>query len=872
MKEAFKKGSFSYLQNLVKDQNGEESLYYKGIMAENGLGQEVDLSEAKTAYQASFDKHNLKSGLALARIYYEEGNFEEAKKIFAEILDIGMERNSPEDELTTGYAAYRLARLNPKKNQEQMEDVINTYDSFLDLLKKEKLTENPLYAKVLYHKADNLIKFYAPKGFSNNMLKDIKNILQESAKKYPKAKAELQNIEAQIILQDHEDKHQEYNKKLSKEKNRTLENEILDKKLSQNIISLLDKALVIDPGNINARMLKFETYQKSDAHDKDSKSLEVIREVLVIDPHNQLARNRLAELKNRFLRDVQVGVAEEIYKITKIKKDPKNIIPELSANISENLTDLDYINNIANFDKKAGKNIAKQIAIAILPCMEKIKDNINENIYLKEDVKTRAKEEIQKWDEEQIKLHSTGLSEDDQKLLKKRQDFKERLLEHLEQFYTECSAISKPGSRLKFTLPNEGTNEVINSAIAVGTSAVGGAIGSSAVASIGPIYDAFCKCQNEAERTAKKNAAMKFAEIGKSDGKNSSKIASEYLNNLADDIIEKYGMQIDYVKEGKDIEALADMAAKKMLSHYTDATRFREIKEYFNIEKITSFFIKYNKGKDNFEKDVSQNLLDGIEKTLPEEDKKINTISLEKGSQSRTWNLSDIFCKPLITSNGAQFYKTKESDIDYGVSFDKHLALKKDKNIGTEELTREQENFKRHMKLLSYKDFALKTEKKPEEFIASKITPKDKSKLRANSLLGRIETIFGGYLLAGSLLGSMFMVIGAIAAPSLSIGIVITVFAIGFTSLSDGVYRSSVANNSLSDIEEMEKNSKILIKEQEKAEPTKSKEASLSREKEFMQKFEENNIYKIYESAQNNWTKAFDKTTKATNAFWRFLG
>ena len=165
MKEAFEAGQYQKLKDLV-DKAGagsRDAAFYKGLMLENGLAQEVNLEEAVRYYKDAFDEGKeslspniLRAGIALARVYRKTGDREEAKEIYKLISKASSSYN---DQTSINYAKYQLARFAAKdlietkafndKNIESAEIVINAYTEFLEYLDQN----SPLATKVLYHQA-----------------------------------------------------------------------------------------------------------------------------------------------------------------------------------------------------------------------------------------------------------------------------------------------------------------------------------------------------------------------------------------------------------------------------------------------------------------------------------------------------------------------------------------------------------------------------------------------------------------------------------------------------------------------------------------------------------------------------------------------
>jgi hypothetical protein len=922
IKEAFENGNYTKLANLIKSANPEsaEALIYKGIMAEHGLQRDkIDLKEAKNCYIEAYNKGSSRAGTYLAKIYEKEGKEAKAIEIYQAI-------KLKEDESAI-YARYRLNLIFASKlfqgqiitPEEELairrrHGSKNMAQAFaeIELLKNNKATDlvrewdeiikssqnaNPnLYAKALYNKGMLKLKL-AEESINKKRIELDKQAAKaiaakkfspaQSAQKYQmtkkledeiKQKLEGELSEAKAILNQAKVFG---SKKADAELSNMEAKFLLELKNYPEALIKCDQALAKDTRNINSRILKsviLEIQAETDAiargsnkidREQYSLSLELAREALIIEPTDAQALKRRKELALKLTRELNLEITEKLK--SKADNKSKPYIDELSVKIAYSLSENHYFLERASFNdiSKISEDLSARIWRNIQSELKQNKHSPELAIKLAD----YATEEINNFIKKENAIYSEA-DPSDKPFLEKRRRFKTAMVQELRKYHTRCAALTEEGSDLEAKLTQTWLDAAGDTA-QTGLPPLAGFLGPNRGGLALGVLASLLKITQDQINTYRKqslyDAANNYAKIGEVKGERDEHYvgnAEKKFEYIAEEMIARYGMQLDNVELGEEAK-LAKIATEKMLNHLNNSSTSWVLVELFTDPAATiADFIrrKFSKVEKDGEDTIST-LLEGITKGKPTS---ISATKIKTDNSRVEWFANEIFEKPAITSDGKNFYCDQNSDPEkYGARYQSSIPLSHKKTEAPQITSTIEVEFKRHRKLLNYTTLDQSTSHQEEtnkinqqEYAENKRTQRSKLIIAGVTTLLGTASLLGTFLLESSIvLGVTAASGGAIVAAALAIG--------GVFLLSKGVIDVIKSSDMLERLER-----KNLIKKEiylEKSPEELAFQAKLERESNFSQKYKNNPKYsfptKTDAAHENTWSDMFLKSSSSQGKF-----
>jgi|GEM_PF-5774681 len=713
-----------------------QSLFEQANQLEHGLSPSVeDSEEVIRLYKAAFNdgKGVARAGNYLARLYQKIGKPEldvKAEKIYKKIVSLDDVKMDPMD---FTYAQYRLARIKTREIEEfQLEELSpkdfktkqeyiaakeahedNAYEQIVENIKdynklismyEEFAPNTPAHAKLLYNKAllklkiADFIEHLINEGYSEKLdlkkkLKIDRIAIEESEQDKPESQAKNLLVEA-ANMEYTGSKIKGYKKAEAELINIRARDELKDKKSHDHIINLCDKALLLDPKNINAKLIKIDVF----LNDSDSKqykdqyyddALVLLREILKKDPSNPIAVKKNKELSNKLFdlaaSQIVENISDGVGKFSRIKwtsfslgisipipigfnityrtnKRKEECLKIIEKKIKECLKENEYFSKLGTF--KNCKNIAQDLSREIwadnnVRIKKIILDN---NATAIKDIEENIPRVINEYAEKNSKkLLSRGNGE-----LTDREKFKERIIAKLNEYHRRCATLtSAEGSDLEVKFENSMFGTFIN-ATNFAASPLAGFIGSTKLGLVFSTAVAAMKLTdnqiNKVRIEASFQAAKDFASIGEHNGQRNreySQRAEDRFRYIADKLVDIYGMQIDNV-DPVEIEKLATAATEKMLNHLNNNTSvFKSFSKWASSENPPEFAERMFSTAEKKDANYVAILLEGIR-----EGKSRNAsvdIALKNPSEVH-WLVDEIFEKPAATCEGEHIFVSEFSD------------------------------------------------------------------------------------------------------------------------------------------------------------------------------------------------------------------
>jgi hypothetical protein len=714
-----------------------QSLFEQAKQLEHGLSPSVeDSEEVIRLYKAAFKDGEgvAKAGNYLARLYQKIGKPEldvKAEKIYKKIASLDDVKMDPMD---FTYAQYRLARiktreieefqlqeLSPKvfktkqeyiAAKEEQED--NAYDQIVENIKdynklismyEEFAPNTPAHAKALYNKAllklkiADFIEHLINEGYSEKLdlkkkLKIDRTAIEESQQDKAESQAKDLLVEA-ANMEYTGSKIKGYKKAEAELINIRARDELKDKKSHDHIIKLCDKALLLDPKNINSKLLKIDIFL-NDSYSREYKdkyyddSLVLLREILKKDPTHPIALKKNKELSNKLLdlatrqiienisdgvgefsritwkelpflgKSIPIGFSFNIPYITNKRKEKyfKMIEPKIKKSLEEN----EYLSKQGTFQNC--KNLVQDLFREIW------KDN---NVRIKKIVLDDNSTAIKDTEENIPRVINEYVEKNSKKTLSKvngkltdRDKFKENIINNLNEYHRRCAALTSPlGSDLEVKIENTMFGNAVEAANLTSSSIAGfigntklGIVFSGAVAAMKLTDNQINKVRREALFQAAKN----FASIGEHNGQRNreySQRAEDKFKYIADKLVEIYGMQIDNV-DPVEIAKLATSATEKILNHFNNNTSvFKSFSKWSSLKNPPEFaekmFLTTEKKADNYVAMLLEGIIKGKSRSANAD------IALKNPNEIR-WLVDEIFEKPAATCEGEHIFVSKVSD------------------------------------------------------------------------------------------------------------------------------------------------------------------------------------------------------------------
>lgn len=902
IKEAFNSRDFKRLSELLEraDPEDKEAKYYRALVYENGLYCEINLQEAIKIYEELYNDGNgdLRAGNNLARIYQKSSldksndNYIEAMGIYS---NIAAKIESP---ATAFYAQYRLARIEEEKllNDEytytndltkevfkspkdakflytkfrlkKNEELISKYDEILALLKDKdaKIAR----AKILYHQA-LLFKKSAQeceKILQDESIKSDKEFLKEKLNEYNQKLIEFLNqAESLGFYKASAEKFCIEVKEEVKESKKSLFNSSSKSKVLLNC----NKALKIDPHNINAKLLKAETLLNDKfSEGKYQIALDLSAEVLKYYPQNKqalLIREKamqplVSEISKNISDKLGLKIAELLPKQGRIeysstyekrKSASINFKEYIVKAIEAELKKQGYI-NYNNQRVISGEIfdsfwivISRKIELALKDLKVLLDKRDPEKLAIGQDIaveKRLIKDAVVENIQEFFKLKDSSVQQgvEIDPRIQKRNDFKKFIVNELYKYQIECIAL-KNNPNLK---NEEGKWKIAGFQIEDMGVAVAPLLGPGlgapmagtflAIKGIRELYDTLN--QNSIQDTA-----TKFAKIGgnsEEDLVGHQARAKEKFEFIAEEIIKRYGMQIDEVA-GSEIEGLAKVATQKMLNNLHKSSSYYQTLVSLLKTPILSFisYLSKSYSESGFsESQCIEILLDGLTQGKAKENK---PVKLANGNDNRVWRSQEIFEKPAVTNNGVDiFTKQGVTDVNkYGVRYEKFIPdsySQIDFVTGSRE---KKEKFSEHKKLLKMfippeKEKLGKIEERIERSVYSKRSKKVRQKMLQGAILGVVgltcfyagaivaEAVNLGLTAAVTLPFFTGVVLSSAVMPPIAIGLGITGMGfmfwggkIGFKASAEQTSLDQVRIKRIGELDEKSKSEKELLAEQQ---------------------------------------------------------
>lgn len=482
-------------------------------------------------------------------------------------------------------------------------------------------------------KKGNLTDVEIKSGFN-----DAKKELVKISYSYPPAAAELLNLEAKALI-----KEQKYDEAITKTK----------------------EALKLNKKNVNALIIQAKAHLRDNSNNPLEKNkdiaLELVRKALNIDPINQFGLDIRDRLKAQLVKEIAQKTIQHIKdKTSKIDgyltvwtANREEYIKKLTPFIEESLNRSNFLTNHAPFkDIDKISNILSELVLNEKDANKNIEYNIKNNVTNPtKELSKNIEQKILQWDNEKVGSLNNSLSEEENQLLDKRKKFKKEIVYRLGEYYKRCYALTQPNTDITIKDVDGLWGSVGD--IAQTTGSFAAAVSGSVIPSIiGAAVKGASAVAEDRRKNALIHAAKKFCEIGKRD----DKLTLEAFERVADQLVERYGMQIDNIQLDS-IKDLAQVGTEKMLHQVREASIAAELLETLGKPlKTVENLVKYAGGLEaQKEYTTEEILLRGIVegKQKSSDPTIINTEQTKRGGE---WLAHEVFELPAITSNGREFY------------------------------------------------------------------------------------------------------------------------------------------------------------------------------------------------------------------------
>ena len=228
-------------------------------------------------------------------------------------------------------------------------------------------------------------------------------------------------------------------------------------------------------------------------------------------------------------------------------------------------------------------------------------------------------------------------------------------MHNLGDYYKRCYALTQEGSDV--TIKDlEGLWGSVGDITQISGSFLAAVTGSIVPAVIGTAAKGVSECAETARKAALIEAARKFSEIG---GRK-DKETLEAFERIANQLVERYGMQIDNIK-GDSIKDLAKVGTEKMLHQVREITIAGELSKIAGKPlKTIEGLVKYYGGMDNQSNKTTEEML--IQGVIEGKAKDKNRVEIRtEDARGGDWEASEVFELPAITSDGKIFYARIDS-------------------------------------------------------------------------------------------------------------------------------------------------------------------------------------------------------------------
>ena len=774
----FERRKYFEAKEILLKQKTPEAIFYLALMAEKGLGEEINKDLAKDLYEKAFDSGINKAGLYLARMYQKEGSEKDATKIYKEI-----EEKGTDDFSLIAYAKYRLARIDANNSSkpltERRKRAINErYTDAISIYNK-LAPGSRAHAKAIYNQA--LFKLKLAEN-DRNILTEAKNLFKQAADMdYNPAKAEVLNdTTARLISRYNQDNS------LGEELNEAVAN--------------CEHALNLDPKNISAKLLKSKALTKkaqyTSWHTGFEESLEVydqarsaLQEIstsdIEIENQQKELDSRLAEQIANKCNDYLTEYFDQfntyqIYQDSDKTERIRQYVFSLSQTIESVLKNNPEFLSQASF--KESSKIAHELSENLF---HKNKDSIKKIIDIKtgtklskDKIKQSAVETIEDWTnlKKVDAIKKLGdITIEDRDLLIKRQDFQEKVESNLYDLYIKLldATSDKPTVTIKIedSWFEQGAN-VAQNILPTLAGFMGPMLGGHWIGLASTAAKLGKEKIHELRQNAVNEAARKFCKIGNRDPKE----AKKYFEAVSHELVNIYGMQIDNI-DPKAIDILAKAAVDKMVAHVTTETAF--------FKKITS--VSLSKTITTMSRAAINAVIAGVsneeEKDIPPVELLLTGIvegkSLNKDIKIKTISTNDlnedcradgIFERTAIT-NGRENYEHKgfSNPSKYGYRYTHNIPLEYDevqKTVGAAKLARDLE---RHTKLIKLANKKLPENKSyrlvKEKAIDEVSLRKEERELNREKYGAILLAIAGATVISLAIIASVGIGIGLLPLP-----------------------------------------------------------------------------------------------------------
>lgn len=690
-------------------------------------------------------------------------------------------------------------------------------------------------------------------------LQKIKEIFQESKDKgYDIAEAEILNIDAKFLSPD-------------------------------KAIAKYDEALKIDPKNNNAKLMKAKRIEVLSLNvldnDKYDQSLKLVREVLIANPQNSDADHYMKELQRKISRLIASQVERSL--IEKVKSDGpqpqffddkplmlsnrERIIGELSVKIVAKLNESDFVKNQMLFSEV--NKVAKEITDKIWIDNEEFFQNAvsHKNDRSIDRLSTAAFQSISEWESGKTEnpIQDVNINE-----IQNRIAFKKQTTQKLNRLYRAFMAATEDNPMVKLNVKDgsfAGVLKFVNGACPYAAALCGPLAGGPIFAAVGSA----AKWGEEEIKSRQQEAACKaakaFCEIGNQDEDRAKRIFEEVAQHL----IDTYGMQIDKLDE-KGIEKLSNAAVERMLCHVNNQVSYGIIsdlgKNITDIRKFISQPSEYSRrigaylsgDKERKKKDVEL-LIEGI---IEGESASVS-VTTKKSEGEKRWEVNEVFTKPAVTRNGKVFYR-KDSDLEkYGVRKEKIIPKDyqryKEGQISPKMVQRVEKDFQSHKRKLeeqgkyerqqqrlnnSHTNESSSFKNKDEEIKHLTHLDKEKNLYQDNKKIGYIG-VFMGVVSAGISTMLAIASISSVTPLAIALGVSAAFFpplAVASLALGGWLFVKGVQT-----IHKANKGIEYIIDQREEV------QRSMGMEKEIDPKIKQSEL-------QANFVKKLDKNAKYSHA------
>ena len=529
-------------------------------------------------------------------------------------------------------------------------------------------------------------------------LQNIKDIFRESKDKgYNIAEAEILNIDARFLS--------------------------LDKAIAK-----YDEALKIDPKNINAKLKKAKAIEISSGEVLDNakydQSLKLVREVLKNSPQNSDAKHYVDEMQRKISRlitsQIERSLIEKVRTVGPqpqffddeylMRMDREGIVSELSMQIAAKLNESDFIKSEMLFSEVSG--VTKEITDKLWIDNEELfqKAVLNKSDRSIDKLATAALQSISEWE---IEKKDKPRQDVDISEIVNRIAFKKQTTQKLNKLYRAFMAATEDNPLVQLNVKDGsfvGVLDVVNNMCPYAAALCGPLAGGPIFAAVGSVAKWGAGEVKNYQQEAACKAAKAFCEIGNQDEDRAKKI----FEDVAQSLIDTYGMQIDKLDE-KGIEKLSNAAVERMLCHVNNRVSYGVISDLGKTTKEIKKFIshpgeysrrigEYLSGDKTKIKEDAELLIEGI----IEGEAASVAITTKKSEGGKKWEVNEVFTKPAVTRNGKIFYH-KYSDLEkYGIRKEKFIPTEY-KQYGQEEISSRmiqklEKDFKSHTKRLSVQD------------------------------------------------------------------------------------------------------------------------------------------------------------------------